>query len=76
MSYNIFNINKFSSFRDNNGEPLNSTKISGDIIKITNELKNNKGYHLCLKNYIKYILFADIDKVATIEEVKRILENK
>jgi hypothetical protein len=37
-------------------------------------LKNNKGYHLCLKNDIKYILFADIDKVATIEEVNKILD--
>jgi hypothetical protein len=75
MTFNIYNISKYSSFRDNNGEPLNSTKISGDIIKITNELKkNNKGYHLCLKNDIKYILFADIDKVTTIEEVKRILD--
>ena len=53
---------------------MNSIKISGEILKITNELKNNnKGCHLCLKNDIKYILFADIDKVTTIEEVKRIL---
>ena len=75
MTHNIYNISKYSTFRDNNGEPLNSIKISGDILKITNELeKNNKGYHLCLKNDIKYILFADIDKVATIEEVKRILD--
>ena len=75
MTHNIFNISKYSTFRDNNGEPLNSNKITGDIIKITNELKNNnKGYHLCLKNDIKYILFADIDKVATIEEVNKILD--
>ena len=39
MTFNIYNISKYSSFRDNNGEPLNSNKISGDIIKITNELK-------------------------------------
>ena len=75
MTHNIYNIKQYSSFRDNNGEPLNSNKISGDIFKITNELKkNNKGYHLCLKHDIKYILFADIDKVATIEEVKTILD--
>ncbi len=72
MTHNIFNISKYSTFRDNNGEPLNSNKITGDIIKITNELKNNKGYHLCLKNDTKYILFADIDKVAAIEEVNKI----
>ena len=70
----IYSINKYSTFRDNNGEPLNSNKITGDIIKITNELKNNKGYHLCLKHDIKYILFADIDKVSTIEEVNKILD--
>ena len=39
MTFNIYNISKYSSFRDNNGEPLNSNKISGDILKITNELK-------------------------------------
>ena len=39
MTHNIFNISKYSTFRDNNGEPLNSIKISGDILKITNELK-------------------------------------
>ena len=50
----IYSIKQYSTFRDNNGEPLNSIKISGDILKITNELKNNhKGYHLCLKNDIK-----------------------
>ena len=74
MTHNIFNISKYSTFRDNNGEPLNSNKITGDIIKITNELKNHKGYHLCLKHDIKYILFADIDKVSTIEEVNKILD--
>ena len=47
----IYSIKQYSTFRDNNGEPLNSIKISGDILKITNELKkNNKGYHLCLNN--------------------------
>ena len=39
MTHNIYNIKQYSSFRDNNGEPLNSIKISGDRFKITNELK-------------------------------------
>ena len=64
MTHNIFNISKYSTFRDNNGEPLNSQKITGDIIKITNELKNNKGYHMLLRNKgVNYILYGDVDNI-------------
>ena len=61
-TYTIYSLKKYCSFRDNNNEPLNCQKISGDIIKITNELKNNKGYHMFLKHDVPYILYADIDK--------------
>ena len=73
-TYTIYTLKKYQSFRDENNEPINVQKITGDILKITNEMKKDKGYHLFLKPDTQYILYADIDKVPTFEEVTKILD--
>ena len=73
-TYTIYSLKKYQSFRDENNEPINVQKITGDILKITNEMKKDKGYHLFLKPDTQYILYADIDKVPTFEEVTKILD--
>ena len=74
MNHKIYSLKHYQVYRDNNNEPLNVPIISGDIKKITNELKNNKGYHLFLKPDTPYILFADLDNVPSFEKVLNIID--
>ena len=74
MNHKIYSLKNYQVYRDNNNEPLNVPIISGDINKITNELKNNKGYHLFLKPDTPYILFADLDNVPSFEKVLNIID--
>ena len=56
MNHKIYSLKHYQVYRDNNNEPLNVPQISGDINKIINELKNNKGYHMFL-NPIRHIYY-------------------
>ena len=74
MNHKIYSLKHYQVYRDNNNEPLNVPIISGDIKKITNELKHNNGYHLFLKPDTPYILFADLDNVPSFEKVLNIID--
>ena len=60
MTHNIYNIKNYSTFRDNNGEPLNSIKISGDILKITKELKRKNKVIIYVLKTISNIYYLPI----------------
>ena len=72
--YKIYSLKNYKIFRDENNEPINANMISGDINKISNELKTDHGYHLFLKDKTNYIIFGDIDHCSTFEEVLTILD--
>ena len=74
MNHKIYSLKHYQVYRDENNEPLNVPQISGDINKITKELKNNKGYHMFLKPDTPYILFCDLDNVPNFEQVLNILD--
>ena len=70
--YKIYKLKNYKIFRDENNEPINVDMISGDINKISNELKTDQGYHLFLQDKTKYIVFGDIDHCSTFEEITNI----
>lgn len=72
--YKIYSLKNYKIFRDENNEPINANMISGDINKISNELKTDHGYHLYLKDKTNYIIFGDIDHCSTFEEVLNIFD--
>jgi hypothetical protein len=72
--YKIYSLRNYKIFTDENNEPINANVISGDIDKIYNELKTDRGYHLYLKDKTNYIIFGDIDHCSTFEEVLDIFD--
>ena len=73
MTFNIYNLEKYEIYLDDNHNPINCGIFSGDIDSIVTELKfNNKGYHLQLKPDKLYTMFGDLDDVKSEDEFKNI----
>ena len=69
MTFNIYNLEKFEIYLDDNLNPINCGIFSGDIDSIVTELKfNNKGYHLHLKPDKLFTVFGDLDDVKSEDE--------
>ena len=70
---NIYNLDKYEIFLDDNHNPVNCGLFSGDIDSIINEIKyNNKGYHLQLRPDNLYTVFGDLDNIKSEDEFKNI----
>ena len=70
---NIYNLEKYEIFLDDNHNPVNCGLFSGDIDSIINETKYfNKGYHLQLRPDKLYTVFGDLDDVKSEDEFKNI----
>ena len=73
MTFNIYNLDKYEIFLDDDHNPINCGIFNGDIDSIVTELKfNNKGYHLQLKPDKLYTVFGDLDDVKSEDEFKNI----
>ena len=74
MTFNIYNLDKYEIFLDDDHNPINCGVFSNNIDSIANELKYiNKGYHLQLRPDKLYTVFGDLDDVKTEDEFKEIL---
>jgi len=70
----IYSLKNYNIARGTNGEPLTEI-FSGNIKDVIEELKNNKGYHMLLKQDKNYIVFGDVDHIADLKIFYEILGN-
>ena len=77
--YKIYSLKnyKVATKKNENGfnEPLNVKLIENDNIDIiSNELMNNKGFHLYLHQNTNYILYADLDYIDKFDNIVKIID--
>ena len=73
MTFNIYNLDKYEIFLDDDNNPINCGIFSGDINSVVQEVKyNDKGYHLQLIPVKLYTIFGDLDDVKSEGEFNEI----